>query len=273
MQIFFIKKEDKVGFFRKFFKKIRIDEDMILINYDSNNVNFNYKIKMVKAIKKFLIKRNVEKLIVSKELKKDDEFLNLLYGSGFDIIDGRILFKQLIYDILENICSKNNIKREEKKMSIAVNQVNKFALELVESLSKQFKTLNVVTNNVSLFKNIKDKLWEEDGIIIIITNNRKKALVNSDIILNVDFPEELINKYAIFDDCILINMEESVKIKKKRFNGKIINDYDVKFKENSYISSDLGKEKYKDFYMRDLAEVYLINSPKEIDNLIIDTVK
>ena len=64
-------------------------------------------------------------------------------------------------------------------------------------------------------------------------------------------------------------IEEKVKIKKKRFNGKIINDYKISFKKDSNIASCLQKEKYKDFDLNDLAEIYIINSPKEIEDIII----
>ena len=126
-----------------------------------------------------------------------------------------------------------------------------------------------MTNNINYFKPLKEKLWDEDGIIITLTNNKKKALSKSNIILNVDFSEEVINRYIIFDEAILINLEEEIKIRKKRFCGKIINDYKIKPKENSELEAFLKKEEYENFDIKDLTEVYVTNNPKELENIII----
>ena len=64
-------------------------------------------------------------------------------------------------------------------------------------------------------------------------------------------------------------MQEPTKICKKRFSGKIINDYKISLKENSNIELELKQEKYKKFDINDLAEVYLMKYPKEIQNIVI----
>lgn len=269
MQVFLIEDTEKVNSLKKIFKTVEIKDDKVLLNCKSENIKINKKIKIVNNIRKVLNKNNVKKVIITKNLKQDNDFLNLLYSSEFDIINGKVLFRLLIKDILKNICKKNNIKSEEKRISIAVNEVNSFTLDLTEKLSKEFKILDVVSNNINYFKTLKDKLWEENGIIITLTNNKKKALAKADIILNIDFPEELINKYTIYDNSILVNLEENVKIKKKRFNGKIINDYNIKLKNGSNIADFLEKEEYKKYDLKDLAEIYVMNNPKEIQNIII----
>ena len=60
-----------------------------------------------------------------------------------------------------------------------------------------------------------------------ISNNKRKSLLKSEIILNIDFPEEAINKYRIYDNSIIINLNEKIALKSKRFNGININDYRV----------------------------------------------
>lgn len=87
--------------------------------------------------------------------------------------------------------------------------------------------------------------------------------------MNVDFSEELINKYVINDNSILVNLEENVRIKKKRFNGKIINDYNIKLKNSSNIANFLEKEEYEKYDLKDLTEIYVMNNPKEIQDIII----
>lgn len=269
MQVFLIEEVENLKFFNKLFKNIEVKEDKVLLNCKCENVKFNKKIKIVNNIRKVLNKNNVKKVIISKSLKQDTDFINLLYSNGFDIVDGKVLFRLLIHDILKNICEKNDMKSEEKRISVTINEVNSFMLDLVERLSKEFKVLDVVSNNINYFRILKDKLWEDNGIIITLTNNKKKALSKSDIILNVDFSEELINKYVINDNSIWVNLEENVKIKKKRFNGKIINDYNIKLKNSSNIANFLEKKEYEKYDLKDLTEIYVMNNPKEIQDIII----
>ena len=79
----------------------------------------------------------------------------------------------------------------------------------------------------------------------------------------------MINKYAVYDNAVIINIQEPTKIRKKRFSGKIINHYKISLKKNSNIELELKQEKYKKFDINDLAEVYLMRYPEEIQNLVV----
>lgn len=74
-------------------------------------------------------------LLISKEIKKDSEFVNLFYSNNLDIIDGRILFKKLIIQIIENICTHNNFKITGKTNKYLINSVNVFGINCVKELS------------------------------------------------------------------------------------------------------------------------------------------
>ena len=105
--------------------------------------------------------------------------------------------------------------------------------------------------------------------MININNNKRKGLINSTIVINVDFPEELMNKYFIKDDATIVNLEENIKIYRKKFIGKIINDYKISLKKGSKIEQELMSSYYKNYDLKDLLVIYLMNDPKEIENIII----
>ena len=63
------------------------------------------------------------------------------------------------------------------------------------------------------------------GIILNLSNNKNKSLIKAEIIINVDFPEEIINKYNIYNNAIVVNILNEIKIKAKRFNGINVNYY------------------------------------------------
>ena len=93
-------------------------------------------------------------------------------------------------------------------------------------------------------------LEDDEGIIITLTNNKKKSLMKSQIILNVDFPRELINKYNIKDDAIMVNIKGKIKINKKRFNGLNIHDYEIDCRDDRKDIKVLNKE----FCLKDVYE-------------------
>lgn len=168
------------------------------------------------------------------------------------------------------------MKKEEINLSILINDLTDIEFENIKKLAQSYKNVNIVTNHIEKFKKLEEQLMEE-GIVITISNNKKKSLMKSQIILNVDFPKELINKYMINDEAIIVNIPEKIKINKKRFNGILIKNYDIDFR------NDLKEEKYlaeDNFYLKDIyeAQLYRKQSIEEIrkklkrDNVVVKKV-
>ena len=51
-------------------------------------------------------------------------------------------------------------------------------------IAEHVKRLNIVTNNLNKFKKIEDYLYNELGITINISNNKKQSLLKSNLIFN-----------------------------------------------------------------------------------------
>ncbi len=113
----------------------------------------------------------------------------------------------------------------------------------IRKIAKEYKRVNIITNHISKFKNIEKQILENEGIMITVVNNKRKSLVKAKIILNVDFPTELINKYNIYEEAIIINLQGNVKINSKRFNGININDYEI-----TYSNDDIYFEDYNFYF-------------------------
>ena len=209
--------------FRKSFPKVRLKENVISI--EGLCENEKKSIKIAKKIDKILKKTNSNKIVLSNKVKQNEVLKNMLYTYEYDITDGKWLFEGLSTKILDYIIEKKNIKKEECRLSILVNDLRDYTVQNIKEMAKEYKSLNIVTNHMEKFKKIEETIFEEDGIIITISNNKKKALTKSNIILNIDFPNELINKYNINDEAIIIDIHGNVRIKKKRFNGIIINNF------------------------------------------------
>lgn len=175
--------------------------------------------KISKKLNKILYKNDVQNIVLSEELYKQEELKNVLYSNNINILNGRKLFNYLAYDTLEYILEKQGKALKETEVSILVNDNNELNLKNISLIANEAKRINIITNNINRFKVIEKNLLNEAGIMIRITNNCKQALANSRIILNMDFPEELLNKYNIFRKAIIINLNNEIKLLSKKFQG------------------------------------------------------
>ena len=210
-------------------------------------LNFDFSLlskKMINKIIKKILKNNVKNVVLSKKLQENENFINIINSNNINIFDGRWLEKYLSYEIIEYVLNKKNMKKEETELAILINQIDDTSIENIKTFAKEFKIVNIVTNHINKFKKIEEDIYNNLGIMITITNNKKKSLKNSKIILNVDFVNEIINKYNIYDEAIIINLDGDVKINRKRFNGININNYEIQFDDNN----NNGKFYSKDIY-------------------------
>ena len=196
---------------------------------EANEENKKVLIKLAKQIDKIMQDKEYQNIVLSKYLIEKQEFKNELYSKNINILDGRWLFKHLIPEVITYVSEVQEIEIGTKEISILVNENNNLNLRMIIDLAKIVKTLNIVTNNIGSFKTIEEYLYENFGIMIKITNNNRKALIKSNIIINLDFPKELLNKYVIPRKTIVLNMEEEIKIQSKRFSGINAHYYNVEF--------------------------------------------
>lgn len=229
----------------KFIDKLKCftrKDNKILVNFDLNKFN----IRKTKKILKILNKHSVKNVVLSKETQKNEILINYLNSNNVNIFNGRWLEKYLAYEIIKYILVKKNIKKEETEIAILINQIDEVSTENIKLFAKEFKRVNVVTNHIEKLKKIEENIFDEFGIMITINNNKKKSLKNAKIILNMDFPEELINKFNIYDEAIILNLDGNAKINKKRFSGLNINNYEIALNDVDYLSEK--------FYIRDIFE-------------------
>lgn len=218
---------------------------------------------IAKKTKKILEKTHCKKIILSKELQEKEIFCNQLYTYGFEINNGRWLFKVLAFDAINYAVKKNKMTAEKIKISILVNEIDDIVLETINQIIKKYKNINIVTNHMEKFKKLEEQILEEYGIMITVNNNKKKSLTKSDIILNIDFPNELINKYRIAEKANIINIRGNVRIKQKRFEGKIYNDYEIKYENLEEF--DFDKENI--YYKKNIYEAYIYKQ-QPIENIM-----
>lgn len=218
-----IQETDKPNKIYNFLNVIKLEQNKFVLPITEKEIEQG-KISSKKAQK--LAKKIVKKLeetigtnaILSKEIKKQENLVNYLYSKNVNIIDGKWLFGILSDLVVTYVVNKKKMKKEKLTVSILVNDLEDYALENIKLIVGKYKRVNIVTNHLEKFKKLEKEIFEKDGIMVTVTNNKKKSLAKSDVILNYDFPTELINKYKICENAVVINVKQNVSINSKRFN-------------------------------------------------------
>lgn len=253
--MYYICETDKPSKIAEFFSIVKLDNNHIILPIAKTNIDEKISYKLAIKTKTILDKTNSKKIVLSKKIKEQTTYVNYLYSYNYEIVDGKWLFQVLIFDVLEYVIKKLKIKKEDIKLGILVNDISDLAIYAIVELVKKYKNVKIVTNHINSFKNIEEKISEKYGILISVGNNKRKVLSKTNIILNLDFPTELINRFKINSESTIINFKGNVKIKDKRFNGLNINDYEIDWEEQ------VNPDK---FYTKDLYEaIQYKNQPIE----------
>ena len=244
MKTLYIEKMDKPN---RFLQKIKIEQEncRIYLNLE--------KEKNIRKLIKKLTKNKITNVVLSKELCENQKLINSLNSNNINLFDGRWLEKYLLIQILEYIVRQKEVKKEETEIAVTINQITDISVEIIKIIAKQFKRLTIVTNHIEKFKKIENELFDKEGILIVVSNNQKKSLLKPQIVLNMDFNKDVLNKYKINENAIIINLEGGMKIENKRFNGININDYEIEVGREEVI----WRQNMKDFRTKDLVEAVL----------------
>ena len=228
-------------------------ENKVKIYSDVSRIKFKAKQKIVRKIIKIIHRDNIDKIVLSPVLKENKHFINLLHSNNINISNDRWLFKMLTDEVIKKVMG--NKKREESEIWVSVNDVDEITQNIIYKFSKEFKRVNIITNHINKFKKLEEKLYSEDGIIITITNNRRKSLLKANLILNIDFPKEVLNQFAIFEQAVIVNLEGGMFIKKKRFCGKVINDIEVATFEDEVIDKYIKDNELEEYDIKNICEI------------------
>ena len=184
---------------KKIFNIVEFSEDngkttITLPLFKSNKIRNKKIIKIAKRINKKLYDNNIENVVLSNYLEENEILKQKLYCQNINILDGRYLFYLLIPEIIEYILKRQKVKLQNGEVTLLINDFTQNNAKIITYIAQNVKRVNIVTNHSNKFKKIEDYLYNELGVILNITNNKSKSLSNANLIINIDFPEEIINK-------------------------------------------------------------------------------
>lgn len=228
--IVYIKENEEINLLYKIFNIFKLDnmDNKSIIYLPINQNTRKKKIEQnAKKLERYLYNNNIKDVVLSEKLMKIEELKNILYSNNINILDGTKLSKFLTYDIVKKIYKYKNMKMEAGEISILVNDNNTINIENIMQLAQDTKRLNILTNNIKKFKKVSDYLYNELGILIKLSNNIKMNLSSSNIIINIDFPEEVVNQLQIPSNATIIGIPNSINIYSKKFAGVNIKKWEI----------------------------------------------
>lgn len=208
-----------------------------------------------RKVKKIIKKQGKDAcfFVLTKNVKQNKKIIKVINKLELPICDGRWLFKYLVVQVLEYIEKQQKKKIEEQNLAFMIDSYNEIVEFYIKYLTNKVKSLKIITEKRNKFKQIENEMFQNDGTVLTISNNKRKALKNIDIIINFEYSEEKINKFAIKDNAIIINLKEKITIISKRYRGININSYDICF-SNRYLEM---VEWIKKFENKEIYESYI----------------
>lgn len=258
--IVYIIEDEKPNLLHKAFNILRIKEfeNKTIIKVPINLKSLKFKIEQnAKKLSEFLYNNNIINIAISRNLMQNDTFKNILYSNNINILNGTRLSRYLTYNIIEKILEYKNIKTETSEITILANNNDNINTENIIKIAKNVKRLNILTKDIRVFRNVADYLYEELGILVKLSNNININLKRTDIILNIDFSEETINKLDLPIHSTIVSIPYNIDIKSKRFAGINIKSWEIiipqkykfdGFEDNIIYESELYNMNVKDAF-------------------------
>lgn len=209
---------------KKIFCIVTINEEKVyILPYKELEIFSKYKLYL---IRKILQKIN-GKVVLSDYLNQSKDLKEMLKNANIPVIEGMLLSTYLLPEIIGYICNKMKIEEQKQEITILTKNRSKGFSDLAIELAKRVKRIHIVTNRVMQFENIERDLERILGVGCQITNNKRKSLLKSKIIINLDYIEDELNEFAINPNAIIIDVIKKVHINTKLFCGIHIYDYEI----------------------------------------------
>ena len=187
-----------------------------------------YKAVETKKIKRFLkCKKSVQGIVLEQKLLNNTQICNQIKEKNIYLFNGKWLFKYLVLEVIQYICEKRRVKIDTLNVAILIKNTTEDNIQAILKIAEKVKNISIITSEINKFSKIEKSLYEEKGIPIKISNNKKKSLKKENIIINMDFTEEDLKSYTICQEAIIINIKNNVNNINKAFHGININNFEI----------------------------------------------
>ena len=187
--------------------------------------------KIIKKLKNLAAIRCWKNLCVSDNLRRNEQFMDFAKGSSLKIMNGKWLFKNVLDDIIEYMVDIKGDVLGNQEISILCHQLDEVMAEKIKEICQKVKVCNLLTDHVKCYQRLEEEVYQETGMILNITNNYKKAIAKSKIVINFDFSRRDLRKCVFAKGTDMIQVNRAVKFDMKEFGGKNIVFYGIDMPE------------------------------------------
>lgn len=166
---------------------------------------------------------------------------------------GKVLFKSLLVDILEEICSARSIKISDIDIVLASEAICPELYTYLSLLSPLVKYVTIITRDRNAVEEDINRIFEDTGLSIGVTTDFKSGLRNGDIIINLCGLRECAN-LRLKNGAVLINLE-GMKIKGVTGQNTVINGVEISLPHK--LVHEIGRETLDFFSTEEIAEAIL----------------
>ncbi len=217
--------------YRKIFKIIRIENNYFYI--PENNE------KIIKKLLEKLQVKNIDYIISENDI-------NINYNR----FNGKYLIKYALPEIIDYCLNIIDINPKQQEIHICVEKFSKENIDIIETLVERVKVVNLVTNHLKQFQELEKRL-DKNERYITVSNNKRKSLKKSNIIINLDFKN--LNEYNVNRNAIIINCNKELNLNKD-FEGICIERIDIEISKILRIFSENKNMNKQELFEAELAK-------------------
>ena len=223
-----------VGYIKE--ERLKFFQHVKLFLFDGNYViavsqTGKNKERVRKKVSRYIEKLGINALVFSKDLEesfKSDIYTFLKNSNKVQVLNGKKLMGFMKFEVVKYVLNKQKVNSKEEEIYIVFKKSGDTDLNFLKKFIENFRVVNVVTNDIERLKNVQDNLLENDGILISVSNNKRKALKRAKYVLNINLNKEELEKYRMNRDAIIVNIQENVRYGLAGFEGININNIKIK---------------------------------------------
>ena len=166
-------------------------------------------------------------ICVSDNLLDNEKMIKFASENSLKIMDGNWLFKNIVDKVLEYVVDFRNDIMANQEISFLCNKLDETILEKLKEIATKVKICNVLTSNAKQYNKLEEEIYQTKGIILNVSNNYKRALTKSNVIINFDFSLQDLKKCILPKNGYLINLDPKMKLDKKELNTRNIVFYEI----------------------------------------------
>ena len=115
--MYYIQESDKPSCILNFFNIIKLDDNKIILPISDEEVSDKKAEKLAIRTKAILDETSCKKIVISKKIKRNQNYINKLHTYQYEISDGKWLFKALTDKVLDYIVEKKKLIKQETRNS------------------------------------------------------------------------------------------------------------------------------------------------------------